>query len=86
MATNNSSDSLTNINGGILVRSIKDYWSNHVVEGPCLIVEIIVDIKKKEMVKVCWENKLEIIKDPFLTTDDESAKIEPPILGDCIEE
>ncbi|RHZ77302.1 hypothetical protein Glove_182g22 [Diversispora epigaea] len=52
------------------------------VEGPCLIVEIIVDIKKKEMVKVCLENKLGIIKDPFLTTNDESAKIEPPILRD----
>ncbi|RHZ75370.1 hypothetical protein Glove_215g9 [Diversispora epigaea] len=50
------------------VRSIKDYWSNQIVEGSCLIVEIILDscgYKEKR-------------NDLFLTTDDESAKIKPP--------
>ncbi|RHZ78522.1 hypothetical protein Glove_162g82 [Diversispora epigaea] len=81
-----------NIYGGILVRSIKDYWSNQIVEGPCLVVETILDSCGyrenggiKEMVEVCWENKLGIIKDypnfngkVFLTMDDESTKVEPP--------
>ncbi|RHZ45979.1 hypothetical protein Glove_640g8 [Diversispora epigaea] len=57
-----------NIYGDILVRSIKDYWSNQIVKGSCLIVEIILNscgYKEKR-------------NDLFLTTDDESAKIKPP--------